>query len=71
MMFLINGWGPLYGRGVGKIYGGVGTMEDTIIIAWKKLQPFKKYLRQTLVFMRNSALREKFNFYFSRSFRLV
>ena len=32
------------------------------------LQSFKKYLRQTLVFMRNSALREKFHFYFSEVF---
>ena len=28
-------------------------------------QSFTKYLRQILVFMQNSALREKFNFYFS------
>ena len=28
----------------------------------KEVQPFTKYLRQTLVFMWNSALREKFNF---------
>ena len=31
-----------------------------------KLQPFTKYLRLTLVFIWNSSLREKFNFYFSR-----
>ena len=31
-------------------------------------QSFKEYLRQTLVFMWNSALREKFNFYFSGVF---
>ena len=35
------------------------------------LQTFTKYLRQTLVFMWNSALREKFNFYFCKSFLLV
>ena len=29
-----------------------------------KLQPWTKYFRQTLVFMWNSALLEKFNFYF-------
>ena len=32
------------------------------------LQSFPKYLRLTLVFMWNSAIREKFNFYFSRVF---
>ena len=31
-------------------------------------QAFTKYLKVTLVFMRNSALREKFNFCFSRFF---
>ena len=30
-----------------------------------RLQSFKKYLRQSLVFMWNIAIREKFNFYFS------
>ena len=43
---------------------------------WDKLQaknclqrqPFTKNLRQTLVFMWNSALREKFNFFFSAIF---
>ena len=35
------------------------------------LQSFAKYLRLTLVFMRNSALWEKFNFCFSRDFLLV
>ena len=33
------------------------------------LQSFIKYLRLTLVFMPNSALREKINLYFSRAFR--
>ena len=33
-----------------------------------KLQSFTGYLRLTLVFMWNSALREKFNFSFSKSF---
>ena len=32
------------------------------------LPPFTKYLRQTLVFMWNGSLREKFNFYFSGVF---
>ena len=32
------------------------------------LQSFTKYLGQSLVFMWNTALREKFNFYFSRDF---
>ena len=35
------------------------------------VQSQTKYLRQTLVFMWNSAQREKFNFYFLRSFLLV
>ena len=35
------------------------------------LQLFTKKLRVTLVFMWNSALRGKFNFYFSKSFLLV
>ena len=34
------------------------------------LQPFTKYLRQALVFMWNTALRENFNFFFS-SFLLI
>ena len=32
------------------------------------LQSFTKYLRLTLVYMKNSALLEKFNFHFSRVF---
>ena len=32
------------------------------------LQLWTKYLRQTLVFMWNSALQEKFNFYFGEGF---
>ena len=32
------------------------------------LQSFTKYLKPTLVFMRNCGLREKFNFCFSRDF---
>ena len=32
------------------------------------LQPWTKYLRQTLIFMRNSAKLEKFNFHFSAVF---
>ena len=31
-------------------------------------EPFTKYFRLTLVSMLNSALREKFNFYFTRVF---
>ena len=31
-------------------------------------QPVTKFLRLTLVFMRSSALQEKFNFFFSRDF---
>ena len=34
----------------------------------KQIQPWTKYLRQNLVFMKNSALREKFGFYFSAVF---
>ena len=34
----------------------------------KKPQSFTKYLRQTLIFMSNSALRGKFNFCFSGYF---
>ena len=33
-----------------------------------QLEPFTKYLRLTLVSMSNNALREKFNFCFSRVF---
>ena len=40
------------------------------IILWKKLQPWTKYLKQTLDFMWNTALRENFNFYFSAVFCL-
>ena len=35
---------------------------------YRGLQTFTGYLRLTLVFMWNSALREKFNFWFSRDF---
>ena len=35
------------------------------------LQPFPKYMRLTLVSMWNSALREKFNFCFSRTFASI
>ena len=31
-------------------------------------QSWRKYLRQTLVFMQNGTLQKKFNFYFSRAF---
>ena len=31
----------------------------------------KKYMRQTLVFMWNSAIRETFNFYFSAVFAII
>ena len=34
----------------------------------KTLESFTKYLRQNLVFMWKSALREKFNFYFQETF---
>ena len=45
-----------------------------VLVAWaySKFQgyreSFPKYLRQILVFMWNNALREKFNFSFSRDF---
>ena len=35
------------------------------------LQSFTKYFRLTLVFLRNSALREKFNFYFFDSINKI
>ena len=38
---------------------------------WISLQSFTEYLRLTLVFMRNSALQEKFNFCFFKRFLLV
>ena len=45
------------------------TTKNLIILFWQlKLQPRTKYLRQTLVFMGNSALREKFNFDFQGVF---
>ena len=34
----------------------------------RNLKSFTKYLRQTLVFMRNSEARKSFNFYFSAVF---
>ena len=37
----------------------------------RKLQLFTKYFRQTVVFMWNSTLREKFIFFFFRRFLLV
>ena len=35
------------------------------------VQSLTKYMRQTLVFMRKSTIREKINFHFFRSFLLV
>ena len=44
------------------------SVAKTQLHAILQLQWFTKYLRLTLIFMWNSALREKFNFYFSRVF---
>ena len=45
------------------------TTKNLIILFLQlKLQPRTKYLRQTLVFMGNSALRAKFNFDFQGVF---
>ena len=61
-------------------YHAAVTSGESYSVKWKKVeqllclespQSWAKYLRQTLVFMWNSALREKFNFYFFRSFLLV
>ena len=41
---------------------------NTEFPSWRKPLSFTKYLRQTLVFVTNSALQEKLNFYFSRDF---
>ena len=43
-------------------------VKNFVIVKKNKLQLRTKYLRQTLVFMWNSALREKFNFCFSGVF---
>ena len=45
-----------------------GSATQKIEVSLINLQPFTKYLRLTLVFIRNSALREKFHFRFSRAF---
>ena len=47
------------------VWGGLETQKCF------QRQSFTKYLRLTLVSMSNSALREKFNFCFSRVFLLV
>ena len=41
---------------------------NTEFPSWRKPLSFTKYLRQTLVFVPNSALQEKLNFCFSRDF---
>ena len=41
---------------------------NNIVFGYVQLQAFTKYLRLTLVFMRNSAILEKSNFCFSRVF---
>ena len=43
-------------------------LNKAIMSIYTLLQSFTIYSRLTPVFMRNSALREKFNFYFSRAF---
>ena len=43
-------------------------IDEIVSLEVSNLQSFKKYLRVTLVFMRNSALREKLSFFFSRDF---
>ena len=42
--------------------------EEKVGLLSMLLQLWTKYLRQALVFMWNSALREKFNFYFGEGF---
>ena len=42
-----------------------GTKKFGLDVLHKELQSFKEYLRQTLVFMWNSAMRQWFNFSFS------
>ena len=46
----------------------IKVIEEVVSLEVSNLQSFKKYLRVTLVFMRNSALREKLGFFFSRDF---
>ena len=47
-------------------FGGVLCELESRKVFWR--QSFIKYLRLVLVFMRNSALPEKINFYFPRDF---
>ena len=66
----------LQGRGVRRWRGRINWIKafnklrvDILIFhVSHKQKLFTKYLRQTLVFMSNSAPREKFNIYFSRVF---
>ena len=68
------GWNCIKCLKVSKI---VTRMKFTVV--WRNLeqnnclqrQPFTKCLRQTLFFMWNRALREKFNFFFLSSFLLI
>ena len=46
----------------------LNTQRSLPSVNQSKLQLWAKYLRQTLVFMSNNALREKFSFYFSAAF---
>ena len=52
---------PLKNFCLQKTFGFIGNKN----INESYLQLWAKYLRQTLVFVENSALREKFNFFFS------
>ena len=56
---------PYIRRGTVMSYG---QMKHSLALVDNHLQPFTKYLRQTLVFMRKSALWEKLSFYFSAVF---
>ena len=42
--------------------------DGEFLLGMEYLQPWTKYLRQTLVFLLSSALREKCNFYFHEFF---
>ena len=71
LVALILDWNCLKGLTVTKIVKQIkfeGVWGELEAKSCFQRQPFAKCLRQTLVFLWNSALREKFNFYFPAVF---
>ena len=56
-------------KAVAKLFQSYREIKKTRFLLFKaEVQSWKKYMRQTLVFMGDSAIRENFNFFFSAVF---